>query len=129
MGISSWFAFKSGAQRKKELDEAEKRFFPLGHEQKGMIQELLKQVVKDRLSKEEKLMAFLTAKDLYLQGGQDKKALRAAERKLEGLRIRKPEDRAAILALVKLDDGVRDLAQYPSVADVLTLAHSDFPIE
>lgn len=122
-----WFngwPFKSKEQQAKEEREFENRVFPLGEAQREMALGILRQVTSKKLRDNEKLFAFISAKDRYVQAEEDPDALELSRAQLIKMNWLKEDDLAPILALVVLDARVQSLSDYPTLEAVLERAEA-----
>lgn len=121
MGIFDGFPFKSKDQVERERKEFADKILPLGEAQKQKALAVLCQITGPKLRSEEKLFAFFTAKQQYLDAGGGTEGVRAAQKKLAGFRYVPKEDAQHIVAMVTLEKDVESLDDYPTAEQVLAV--------
>lgn len=122
MGFLDEWPFKSQAKRNEENDAFMRRCLPLGMEQRDMLAKLLSPLIKAKMSREEKLFAYLVAKEIFLKGEGSEGAVAQVYDKLRQLRFKDAGDRRVIVALLRLDARLTDLASFPAPEAVLAAA-------
>lgn len=120
MGWFDGWPFKSKEQMDKEAKDFQERVFPFGPTQKDAALAVLQQGVKGkRVKDEEKLFAYICAKDAcLLNGGELEGGLQAAETTLNKQKWIPEEDRRFILTFVRLEIRAPSLEEYPTAEDV-----------
>lgn len=114
MGWFDGFPFKSFSQMKREQQDFEKRMFPFGMQQRDMALPVLREVLSPKLRDEERLYAFISAKDTFKRFDDADEGLARARKALRRQSRVQPGDIPLILALVQLDDALASLEDYPT---------------
>ena len=115
MELRDLFTIKSKAQRKREAQKYADRIFHLGEGHRQIVIRSLRELVEEEKTDEELLYAYVCAKDFYLQDQDEDRG------KLQGWYDRTymyPEDKKRIIELVKMEEVICDLTQYPAVCEV-----------
>ena len=118
MGWFDGFPFKTREQAAREAKEFERRIFPLGMEQKGAAQQVLEDLLDKKLSVNEKMFAFISAKDLCYKEEDFDNGLVLARKHLEGQRWLSLQDREYVLTLIVLENNIPSLDRYPTAQQV-----------
>jgi hypothetical protein len=114
MGWFDGFPFVSAEQRKRNQQDFERRIFPFGLEaHRAAAKGLLSQIITAPLSEEERLFAYIMAKDKYLLNDRGEAGLQAARKQLATLRWLNERDRELLLAMVRLEAEAPSLDAYP----------------
>lgn len=123
MGLFDGWPFKSKEQMEREKQEFEERVFPFGAPQREACMQVLQQLLHGkRLKDSDRMFTFILAKDRYMLDKKTDEALETAREKIAGMRWVPAEEIDLLLALVRLDAEVEDLASYPTAEDVLRAA-------
>lgn len=122
MGFLDQWPFKNRQKQQEEEDAYERMCFPLGPGQREKLQAALAALVKARMSREEKMFAYLVAKEIFLKGEGGEGAVAQVDNRLRQLRLKDAGDRRVIIALLRLDTALTDLADFPSPEAVLARA-------
>lgn len=124
MGWFDGFPFKTKEQMERERKEFESRVFPLGPEQKDIALAILKQLlVRPKLKDNEKLYAYISAKDKYAYHGDDG-GVEYAQSALRKQKWLNEEEIRLVLALVMLDTKATSLEEYPSIEEIQVLGRT-----
>ncbi len=119
------FPFKSKEKIRKEKEAFERRMLPLGQEQKARALAMMQELMEGKVPDTELLFAYFTAKDRYLtyiDEGMDV-AMEMAGEGLERPTTRlNAWNRHMVVALVRLEDGISSLEEYPTKEAVAELA-------
>lgn len=116
MGILDDWPFKSREKQKEEEAALRRLAFPFGEEHREKLFILLETLVGGKMSREEKMFCYLSAKQLYAKAGEE--ALGEVEKTLRRLRMKDPNDRRAVIALLQIDTALPSLDAFPSVEAV-----------
>lgn len=120
--FSSWFVFKSKAEREKDEKAYMSRAFPYGAIQQKIVKELLHQLVP----KEDAAMAmvaFLIGKEAYrdqnMNDQENASSLINAAKKIQASQLRfKGKDLPLYLALISADAAIDEHLLYPSADEL-----------
>ncbi len=119
MGLFDGWPFKTREQEDKEKRDFEKRVFPFGPEQKDAAEAVLKEGITGKLKNQEKLFAFICAKDAcMLNGGEEEDGLEKAQEALKKQKWVSAEDRKFIYTFMRLEIRATSLEDYPTVEQV-----------
>lgn len=119
MGWFDGFPFKSREQTEKERKAFERKIFPLGVDaQRAAALQVLREVTSPGMKDDQKLFAFISSKDKYLDQDTRSEGLALVRFHLKKQRWVSEEDMAAVAALVVLENGVLSLEEYPTAQQV-----------
>ena len=118
MGWLDGFSFKTKEQREKESKAFEKQVFPLGIWQRDAARAVLEQFEMPKISSEQRLFAFICAKEKHTEKEDAREALQSAADELNRHRWLPPNARTVITALLLLEAGAEDLERYPTAEQV-----------
>lgn len=114
MGLFDGWPFKSKEQLERERRDFEKRVFPLGEAQRTMAAALLAELMSKKLKEDERMYAYISAKDKYTQEDEEERAMHLARQTLMQQKWLTDSDRLVALALVRLEIGIEGLDEYPT---------------
>lgn len=118
MGLFDGFPFKSKEQAQREQKDFEKRVFPFGLEQREAARAVLAAVIPGQKHDNERLFAFISAKDNYILDEMSEEALNKSRAKLATMKWLSAEEIELVLALVRLDSAIQSLEDYPTPQQV-----------
>lgn len=118
MGWFDGFPFKSREQMKKEQQEFEKTVFPFGMQQREVALLVLREVTSKKLPDDQKLFAFISAKDRFAKAETEEEGLAQVGKSFAKQNWLKQEDRSAIVALILLEYRIASLDDYPTAQQV-----------
>lgn len=114
MGLFDGFPFKTKEQRDREQRDFEKRVFPFGLEQREAARTVLATLIPEYKYDNERLFAFICAKDRYILDEMTDEAIDKARAQLSKMKWMQPEQIELVLALVKLDSNIDSMSEYPT---------------
>lgn len=119
MGWFDGWPFKSKEQIAKERRQFERRVLPFDADgQREVVLSILRQTMNQKLKDEERLFAYLTAKDKYTLDDENPEDYTAAEETLRKMRWLTGDDRLVVLALLRLERSATGPEDYPLLAEV-----------
>ncbi|MFV0351737.1 MAG: hypothetical protein ACK5JF_05425 [Oscillospiraceae bacterium] len=124
MGWFDGFPFKSREQMQKEQQDFEKNVFPLGMEQREVALAVLREVTTKKLPDDQKLFAFISAKDRFAKAETEEDGLAQMSKTFIKQSWLKQEDKIAIAALILLESRIESLEDYPTAQQVMERAET-----
>lgn len=124
MGWFDGFPFKSREQMQKEQQDFEKNVFPLGMEQREAALAVLREVTTKKLPDDQKLFAFISAKDRFAKAETEEDGLAQMSKTFIKQSWLKQEDKIAIAALILLESRIESLEDYPTAQQVMERAET-----
>jgi hypothetical protein len=119
MALFEGFPFVSKEERMRRQKETETRLFPLGlAAQRAAAQQVLKELLPD-LPAQDKLFAFLDAKDAFTKYDKGTAGCHAARERIKRLRWIDGEKRTRLLRFIELESAAPSIEEYPTAADVI----------
>lgn len=124
MGWFDGFPFKSKQQREKERREFERLVFPFGvEEQRAAARKVLNEMLPGKkIQDEQRLYAFICAKEAYLTCEEAGEEVDAALRTMRKQPWITDEFAASILSLIRLEKNIESLEEYPTAEEVQAAA-------
>ncbi|MDR1134818.1 MAG: hypothetical protein LBL49_01355 [Clostridiales Family XIII bacterium] len=108
-------SFESPEERRQKQKEFEKKIFPFGLDaHRELVKDRLAQIMTSPILDEERMFAFIVAKEKYLLEDNSAEGMMRARLQLKKIRDLNEADIELIIALVHLDSRLTSLEGYPT---------------